>query len=376
MKGPQQRPDTDAALAPPSVGVLVTGVTPFEDLPGFQFYSMLKGDARYRVEIGDDSEPALAVLSATGASITHLAHPGEDEERFISQVRELCQRQKIRFIVPGADAHLFALARAFPTFSALASLCPAAAWLAERGLRNKWDLQEWIESYLPVARRWKYEEGDPIPSELGQGPVLVKGMRKGAAPCKSVAEIPFALDHILENPANQGPFGGCYLEEKLDGEEQAVLLVRTNETRSLVLGIRKLATTQTGTTLAAAIEEGCIDEITLSRLADELLPGMAMELEAIRDDHRLHVFEVNLRFPSWLGALAETGRRILDASIQAQLGIEVDWKINVPVAGTIIYRLPQSGYLSPSEAFEAPKEEQRKMCLLWPSAAPHQFRVK
>ena len=57
------------------IRVLVLGVNPFEDLPGYQLLSLLKSSRRYEVTVADDSIPALRILSMTGTSIHELPHP-------------------------------------------------------------------------------------------------------------------------------------------------------------------------------------------------------------------------------------------------------------------------------------------------------------
>ena len=159
--------------------VLITGVSPFEDLPGYQFYSMLKGDDRFEVEVGDDSEVALEVLRTTGAHHVHLfEHPGQHPDAFVSSVRSVGKASGSGIIVPGADAHLFALARAKQN----QLCCPAAAWLAKRGISGKRELQSWVSTFVPVPRQWDFDHprfqarGISLPAT----PIMLKGRTKGA----------------------------------------------------------------------------------------------------------------------------------------------------------------------------------------------------
>ena len=53
--------------------VLITGVSPFEDLPGYQYASLLRDDPRYRLILADDSAPALAVLRDSDTAVVREA---------------------------------------------------------------------------------------------------------------------------------------------------------------------------------------------------------------------------------------------------------------------------------------------------------------
>ena len=101
---------------------------------------------------------------------------------------------------------------------------------------------------------------------------------------------------------------------------------------------------------------------------------MAVELEFREYDESMAAFEVNLRFPSWIGALGSYGRELFAASLQRQAGAEVRVLAPPPEQGRVIYRLPQSGFLAPEETF-LPTLRNRQS-LLWPWASPHRFRVK
>jgi hypothetical protein len=100
---------------------------------------------------------------------------------------------------------------------------------------------------------------------------------------------------------------------------------------------------------------------------------MAMEVEWRGNGHERRVFDVNVRFPSWLGALGVAGQALLTTSLEAQVGREGEVLI-LPEPGTLIYRLPQSGVLAPDEVLGMKGRHARPS--LWPTASPHQFLVK
>jgi hypothetical protein len=356
------------------VEVLITGVSPFEDLPGYHYAALLRNCSRYRLRLADDSHPALTVLRSGGACIEELTHPGRDEERFLSEADELVRAECFAAVIPGADAHLFALARGAAHLPWVEQLCPTAAWIAREGLHTKWDLQSWIAAFMPIPQRWRID-GTSTPDWFGTPeapPVLVKGLRKGAVRCEHADELNAGARALMRNPANQDAGGGIYLEEHIDGEEHSGLIVRLLDA-TVWIGIRKLATTQSGTTLAAIVEYDQLEPELVQAIAERLHPGMAIEIEWRGSGGGRRAFEVNVRFPSWIGALGVAGQALFSASLEAQLSCESALR-PLPEAGTLIYRLPQSGVLTPDAALDMRGGGARP--LLWPSASPHQFLVK
>jgi len=370
--------DSEARTAPYTPtpdGVLITAVSPFEDLPGYQYYSLLLNDPRYKIDIADDNDSALTILRTTGAQIHRLTHPGADRDRFLSEVSSIARGLNSRLIIPGADAHLFALAAAARHDSWLRDRCPSAAWLADRGIEDKCHLQEWIGGFLPVPKYRRSSLGE-LNSELDSShhfPIMIKGMHKGAAKCESRDELTSAARAILRNPANGNNGERLYLEECIEGEEHCLLLLNVGSDFPWTIGLRKLATTQTGTTLAAIVEHGLFDRAIVERIARELIPGMAIELEWRGAGNKARIFEVNMRFPSWIGALGSFGHSMLTASTELFMGRTPTAPCSRPEPASVIYRLPQSGYLSPEVAFNPVRSTPS---LLWPSASPHQFLVK
>lgn len=355
--------------------VLITGVSPFEDLPGYQYAAMLREDPRYYLTLADDSTPALAVLRAAGAVIEYLPHPGPDETAFFAAVNALVATGGFAAVIPGTDAHLFALARATDRATWVRRLCPAAGWIADHGIRTKWDLQAWVSRYFQVPRRWRIDE--PAPAALWRAaqdapPVVVKGLRKGAVRCEHADEVTAACRFLLRNPANQGADGGLYLEEVIEGEEHCLLLIRLVD-RTVSVDLRKLATTQSGTTLAAVIAYDQCDDAAVQAIGAAMIPGMALEVESRGVGVARRAFEVNVRFPSWVGALGAPGQALLAAALEAQLGREAAL-LPLPEPGTLLYRLPQSGVLGPEVTLSTRTGTARS--LLWPTASPHQFLVK
>lgn len=371
----EYQPSRLSLSTPTPSEILITGVSPFEDLPGYQYYSLLLNDSRFNVVLADDNDPALTILRTTGTKIHRLAHPGTNRDQFLSEVTSIAQQLETRLIVPGTDSHLFALADASTHHSWLRSCCPPAAWLADRGIKDKCHLQQWISDFLPIPKfvRSSAQDIRGKMNGLGQLPIMVKGLHKGAVKCEAIDDLESATRAVLRNPANAIHGEQIYLEECIEGEEHCLLVLRNNSRHPWTVGLRKLATTQTGTTLAAVVEHNSLSSSIVEDIANQLSPGMAIELEWRGSGENSKVFEVNCRFPSWIGALGKYGHDLLVASLDLQVGSAPAALCASPESGSVIYRLPQSGFLSPDVAFY---HARNPTPLLWASASPHQFLVK
>src|SRR5437899_677910 len=124
--------------------ILVLGVNPFEDLPGYQLLGLLHSLGNYQVTAADDSQPALDILCAGGARVRKIPHPNEDRSEFLTAVHQLCIDSDIDLVLVGTDAALYALMDAMPDEPWIARVCPYLAWMARTGLENKWEIQEWL----------------------------------------------------------------------------------------------------------------------------------------------------------------------------------------------------------------------------------------
>jgi hypothetical protein len=372
--------------------ILVLGVNPFEDLPGYQLLSLLKSSGKYEVIAADDSIPALDILSVTGTHIQALPHPSVDPHLFTKRVARLCEEEGVSVLLPGTDAHLYALAVCLGAEPRLALLCPTLGWLASKQLLNKWDLQAWASRFAMTPPRWTFnEEGDASRfAARAMYPLMVKGLRKGAVKCDDELEAVVARRTLLRNPANQGPGGGAYVESFVEGEEHSLFLLTGCSGETLaIFGLRKLAATQLGTTLAAQVDCELPSEIHVSSILSELPCPTALELEWRRDSAAGQwLFEVNVRFPSWIGALGDYGLELVEAHVNSILhgpGQSATHLV-APVNGSIFYRLPQSGFLPMEKVFGGTSDSSGRvtehsaygtpMRSLWKSTSPHQFRMK
>src|ERR1019366_189622 len=125
------------------------------------------------------------ILSKTGTRIQVLPHPSDDQHVFTASVARLCEEENVSILLPGTDAHLYALSTCLAEEPQLARLCPTLAWLASNNLRNKWDLQTWASRFARTPQRWTFDgEQDAFRfAEKSMYPLMVKGLRKGALKC-------------------------------------------------------------------------------------------------------------------------------------------------------------------------------------------------
>jgi hypothetical protein len=376
----------------PLTRVLILGVNPFEDLPGYQLLSLLRSSGHYEIVAADDSVPALEILSVTGARIELLPHPNADPCHYTSCVARLCEDCGIDVLLPGSDAPLYALSACLAEAPQLARLCPTLTWLASKSLSNKWDIQAWASDFAMTPPRWTFDDEREAAkfADKGMYPLMVKGLRKGASKCDDPLEATVFRRALLRNPANQGPTGGTYVESFVDGEERSLFLLTGTQGKCLVtFGVRKLATTQLGTTVAAQVDTELPSEIDVSRLLSQISCPAAVELEWRKDSAGTQwLFEVNFRFPSWVGSLGTYGLSVVEAYVDSvQQSRSHDARVSTaPPEGSIFYRLPQSGFLPMEAAFGAASASSRPTGimarysrpaqLLWTSMSPHQFRVK
>jgi hypothetical protein len=220
-------------------------------------------------------------------------------------------------------------------------------------------------------------------------PLMVKGLRKGAIKCDDALEAVVARRAILRNPANQGQGGGVYAESFVEGEEHSYFMLAGSHGESLAtFAFRKLATTQLGTTLAGQVDQERPSAIQLLPLSLEISGPIALELEWRKDQAgNQWLFEVNARFPSWIGALGAYGLNLLEAHVNSVGPCSTNRALlSAPRDGSVFYRLPQSGFLpmeavfsetgGPSHLSNTLHHYATPMPLLWKSSSPHEFRLK
>ena len=131
---------------------------------------------------------------------------------------------------------------------------------------------------------------------------------------------------ILRNPANQGPGGGAYAEAVVDGEEHSLfLLAGARGERLKTFSFTKLAVTQLGTTLAARVDHELPPDIDVDGILGELTGPTVLELEWRKDSAgNQWLFEINVRFPSWIGALGQYGLGLVEDYMNRVLENERD----------------------------------------------------
>lgn len=368
--------------------VLILGVNPFEDVPGYQLLSLLKNEPGFDVIAADDSHVAATVLAAAGAHVEVLSHPSDDERRFASVVTRICERRAVDILLVGSDAALFALASCLHENPEIERLCPQLRWIASNELYGKVALQQWAGRFVETPQRWTFNSEYDIFSlaAAAKFPLVVKGALKGAIQCTDPLEAVVARRDLLRNPANQGARGGAYCEAVVEGEEFSFFVLVGSDGRALhKFAFKKLATTKLGTTLVAKVVATPSSFDYAALLAQVTCPAV-LEFECRLDSCGVRwVFEVNARFPSWIGALGLYGKRLLRCYISEVVGGSHDGQgAPAPAPGTLFYRLPQSGFLPLDAAFAKEQALQPTFAgmphyasaPLWKPASPHQFKIK
>lgn len=373
--------------------ILVVGVNPFEDLPGYQLLSILGEKGEHEVAAADDSKVAVKILRQTGTDVHKIPHPIKDSSIFTSHILDLCDVEDIDIMLPSTDATQATLMNSVNEEDRLHSLYPPLSWLSDEGLENKWLLQEWMSGLMRTPRRRPIVNG-AVPDEHTEPfdfPVLVKGIRKGAFKCKDELEIQVSHRWLLENPANQGSGEGAFVEEIIEGDEYACLMMLDGAGKCRVnFSIRKLATTQLGTTQFALVQRSVPAPAAIGRLIKAVRGPMVLEVEFRVDEEGIPwAFEMNPRFPSWIGAIGEPGVNIVHSFIDSLLGEDNSSQVvDNPQPGTYLYRLPECGVFPLVETFQIPDSpshtdfEENSLTnrlspkKLWPSGTPHQFLSK
>lgn len=373
--------------------ILILGVNPFEDVPGFQLLGLLKERFGGNILAADDSEPAIRVLEQIGAKVHHVPDPSTRETEYLSVITDLCNRHKVDMLIPANDAHLSTLSRNYSTLSSLLPPCPMIAAINSLNLFNKWLIQDWLSNWVPVPRRWVYNSDMDLErwEQTNGFPVMVKGMRKGAIKCSDHIEAIAARRAILENPVNRGTAGGGYLEEYINGEEHSILFLARRGTILSRIGLRKLACTKLGTTVLAEVGGHFEDDIDLRRIATSMFDVMVLEMEyRITPEGKRFFFEGNLRFPSWVGALGVYGKLLVESYVELSLADDEILGLSpLPLFDRmLIYRLPQAGPLTLQQAFAAREDatpvsarnqswgSSNQPRLLWQGCSPYEFRTK
>lgn len=373
--------------------VLVLGVNPFEDVPGYQLLGILREELNGGLHAADDSIRAISILARTGTRIARVPHPRVGLRRYLKAVRGICDRQAIELLLPASDAHVSALSEGFSLWPSLADICPQLQSLANRNLFNKWTGQQWLSSIGHTPARWPYRTATDLVSwrQKNSYPIMVKGMRKGAVKCRDEVEAVVARRTILNNPANHGHYGGAYLEAEVDGEERSLLVVAGSRGKLLAcVSIRKIAITTFGTTLAAEVEDCSTCHLDVEQIAASFQGPGIVEIEWRTDRSGLHwLFEANFRFPSWIGALKPYGEAVVRAFIEAAMGSSQCDRPSpqTPQPGTLLYRLPESGIIPLPDTFRPSIQVNvvqgsrhsngiLSHMPLWKGRAPHKFLVK
>lgn len=375
--------------------VLIIGVNPFEDNPGYQLLSLLKTEKDYEIIAVDDSKVALEILKRIGTKIEHVPHPSEGMENYIQCILQLWEKYDADLLIPSTDAHISALSQSIGKYPVLKNLHPSLNWLNSLEIYNKLDMQKWISRFLPTVESSIFGDDNDLENwERNHAyPTMVKGILKGAVKCVDRIDAMAARRLLLtKNPANRVNGGGAYLERYVSGEEHSLFLVIDgNGNVNTMFSFRKLAKNMMGTTLCGQICSNTNFREALPDLVAQVKGPIVLELEwRLESNGNKWIFELNPRFPSWIGALGDFGKSLVRAHIQSitKPGLAFDVSSPYLKEGALFYRLPESGFIplpsvfshnhtTSSLVFAAYKPERKSsITQLWPGCSPHQFLVK
>ncbi len=374
-----------------SKNILIVGVNPFEDLVGYQILGLLNNSNHYNVYAADDSEVAVAILKKLGKDVKKISHPFESYDDFYCEIKEIVLKNRIDLIIPGNDASFSVLLKLVKEDKEISELCPIVnVYDFITGLGRQ-EIQDWLGDFLNIPERYPFPKSEKEFSSLEKMdfPIVVKGGWKGGQKANHIHDVISIKDHLMENKANLQKECDVYLEKYIDGEEYATLFVFGKKGKLIsAIRIKKLATTQLGTTTVAEIQE-FDNQSLINKLSFYFDKPGVIELESRKDHSGTEwFFEANLRFPTWIGALDNYGEYLINEYLKSFFEENQEMaEIEYLYINQLLYRLPESGICSLENSFPHKKEElfwsvnrreshNSSPSLLWPASAPHQFLSK
>ncbi len=296
----------------------------------------------------DNPQPGLAVVRAlreadpswrilallydrfgTGACATDLidAHallpfPRAGTGMLLDGFRALVKRQPLHVVIPTLDAELphYVAVRAALRRLGIRTCLPTAAALREREKQRLPALGR--RAGVAVPETVVLPSGDAVwrISARLRYPQVLKGALVDSAVVHSAEDFRVSAAELAAQ------WGYPLLAQPvIPGEEYDVAGVARKGELIGAAVMKKLGVTNKGTAWAGVtVEEPAFVEAT-GRLVRALGWEGGIEAEFIRDaDGRLHCFEVNPRFPSWIALAAEAGANLPGALVRLVQGEEVE----------------------------------------------------
>ncbi|MDX2101773.1 MAG: ATP-grasp domain-containing protein [Alphaproteobacteria bacterium] len=342
MVGGSQRPWTDWTVA-------VTGMNARADNPGpgLAIARCLRRDPAFRgsiIGLGYDVlDPGLHTRDVVDAGVL-LPYPSDGTEALKERLDEVLATHRIDALIPALDAEM-------------ATMIALEPWLQRRGVRLFTPTQPMLEARAkdrlpdlaaaagiatPACRRIT---NAAALDEITEFPIVVKGCFYDAYVCRTAAEAHYAFAKLAATwgyPVLVQPF--------VPGVE--VNMTGIGDGMGGILGqvaMRKRALTDKGKAWAGVtIRDAAFDRFAADVMASLRWRG-PFEIEALRDpDGRLHLIEINPRFPAWIYLSAEVGRNLPSALLRLMAG-EAPQTFDPPSAGACFVRFAEEVVLSLAE---------------------------
>lgn len=232
-------------------------------------------------------------------SVYLLPYPSEGREVLFSRLRALQEQEDIRVILPTLDSELPAFVDLAEDLRGLgiASFLPTEAQLKRRAKANLPRLAEELDVPVPESRIVSDFRGAERAAGELKFPLLVKGLFYDAYFARDASEMIGAMQRISARWGYP-----MILQRYLPGEEYNLAGLGDGEGGLVAsVGMKKVFLTDKGKGWAGvSIVNRELREVA-ERFARTLKWRGGFELETLMSpDGKLHIIEVNPRFPAWI----------------------------------------------------------------------------
>ncbi len=274
-----------------------------------------------------------------------LPYPSHGEDALLARLTELHAREKFDVLIPCLDAEMSSFARLAPTLAAM-GICMFIPNSHQLALRSKDRLPELAKATgISSPKTQSVYQANFFHSCQTQGwryPLMVKGLYYDAKLAHNADEAVAAFHHIA------GEWGVPILAQSwISGEE--INLAGVGDGLGGLAGavmMKKRALTDKGKgwagisihdeELLAAAQRFC--KVTKWR--------GGLELEMLRDEEgKLHLIEINPRFPAWIYLSAGVGCNLPELLVRLALGEKLIPKPPTP-AGVLFIRYAEEAIVS------------------------------
>ncbi len=286
----------------PRLSIGVSGINAVDNPgPGVPVARSLKEDAGLRAHIiglaYDAMEPGLYMDWVVDKSFL-LPYPSGDGEGLFKRLLDIRQRQGLDLVIPNLDAELPFYIQHADALAAqgIRTFLPTLEQFKLRGKDRLQDIADRIGLDLPRTRVI-HSLGQLMTAvdELGL-PVMVKGSLYKAHRC---ATLPEAVSHFHQLVAEWGY--PIIVQQVVAGDELNVVGLGDGEGGSLgQVAIKKLSVTALGKIWTGVTVHHAGMLAATERFIREFHWRGPFELECMVQGDRVHLIEVNPRFPAWV----------------------------------------------------------------------------